>query len=519
MICMKDYHVFISYSRDDDPESANGKSQSPISQILDHFEKAGLKAWIDREGKYIGENYLKEISKGINNSESMLFVSSKNSNASYYAPLEVRKAAEKKMKVFLLLLDDTPLNDDIDLLFSTIDKRWFYTDTEKTLKELTVTIKKHIDDIASKEKEKAEAEEAERRRVEAEKERKRIEAEEKKRIAKLEKEIENIKKHIVDYVEKQQAWMKVLLAKEKDLNNSVDDAKECPVCQTTITDLEADYCDICGWHFATPKELVSLEMQQMYENRLHASQTIWTEKRQRKEEIENLKREITTLTSQSEEIKKELVDWKNKYSTSLEDNKKHLQAKLDETAKLKKELEDLRNKYNLSSKNTEKEIKAKLDEVSKVTKELIDTKSQLLKAQQKISELSKVKVENRPQANLNIGKQVIAFLLVTEFDQMNVYCLYEGHNIFGAMGTVPNRPEYQMLVVSDNNLNSQHFDVSVRRDIKRFVFTVAPINDKCILALNSQSNLVKDENNIQINDMLFIGDVKIQIIDNFNKII
>ena len=517
---MKDYHVFISYSRDDDPDFANDeKSLSPISQILNRFEKAGLKPWIDREGKYIGENYLKEISKGINNSESMLFISSKNSNASYYAPLEVRKAAEKKMKVFLLLLDDTPLNDDIDLLFSTIDKRWFYPDTEKTLKELTGTIKKHIDDIARKEKEKAEAEEAERRRIEEEKERKRIEAEEKKRIAKLEKEIENIKKRIIDYVEKQQACMKDLLAKEKDLNNSSDGVKECPVCQTSITDLGADYCDICGWHFATPKELVSPEMQKMYEDRLHASQTIWTEKRQRKEEIENLKKEISTLTSQSEEIKKELIDWKNRYNANSEENKKQIQAKLDEISKLKKELDDLRNKYNSSSKNNEKEIKAKLDEVSKVKKELNDTKNQLSKAQQKISELSKTKLENHPHDNSNIGKQAIAFLLVNEFDQMNVYCLYEGRNIFGAMEAAPNQSDYQMLVVSDNNLNSQHFEVCVRRENKRFIFTVSPINDSCVMALNSQSNFVKGENSIQINDMLFIGDVKIQIIDNFNKTI
>lgn len=515
---MKEYHVFISYSREDDPDLVNGeKSLSPISQILERFEKAGIKPWIDREGKYIGENYLKEISKGINNSESMLFVSSKNSNASYYALLEVRKAAEKKKKVFLLLLDDTPLNEDIDLLFSTIDKRWFYPDTEKTLKELTITINKHIDDIARREKEEAEAKEAEIRRIEEEKEKKRVEAEEKKRIAKLEKEIENIKKRIIDYVEKQQACMKDLLAKEKDLNNSSDGVKECPVCQTSITDLGADYCDICGWHFATPKELVSPEMQQMYEDRLHASQTIWIEKRQRKEEIEKQKKEISTLTSQSEEIKKELIDWKNKYEASSADNTKQIQTKLDEISKQKKELDDLRDKCNSISKNNEKLIQAKLVEISKIKKELDETKSKLSKAQQRVIELSKEKSEKHVLDNSSNGKQPVAFLLVTEFDQTNVYCLYEGHNLFGAMEATQNLMDYQMLVVSDNNLNPQHFEVCVKRDNKRFIFTASPVNETCVLALNSQSNLIKGENNIQINDMLFIGDVKIQIIDNFNK--
>ena len=480
---MKDYHVFISYSRDDDPDFANSKS--PISQILNRFEKARLKPWIDREGKYIGENYLREIVKGIDNSEMMLFVSSKNSNNSYYALKEVCYAADNKMKILPLLLDDSPFNEEIKLLFSAKDKRWFHRNTSRTLEELTDSIKKYIDDIAKKEREKAEAEEAERRRIEAENERKRVEAEEKIRIAKLEKEIENIKKRIIDYVEKQQACMKDLLAKEKDLNNSSDGVKECPVCQTSITDLGADYCDICGWHFATPKELVSPEMQKMYEERLHASQTIWIEKQQRKEEIKNLKKEISTLTSQSEKIRKELIDWKNKYNANSEENKKLIQAKLEE--------------------------------VSKVKKELDDTKNKLSKAHQRISELSKKKLDNHHHENSNFGKQAVAFLLVNEFDQMNVYCLYEGRNIFGTMEAAPNQSDYQMLVVSDNSLNSQHFEVCVRKENKSFTFTVSPINDSCVMALNSQANYIKGENTIQINDMLFIGNIRLQIIDNFNK--
>ncbi len=483
---MKDYHVFISYSREDDSNFENSTTtQSPIGQILESLNKACIRPWIDREGKYIGENYLREIAEGIDNSEMMLFVSSKNSNASYFAPKEVCYAADRKMKILPLLLDDTPFHKDIKLLFSAKDKRWFYPNTLKTLDELTENIKNYIDNIAQKEIEKAKAEEEARRKIEEEKERKRIEVEEKKRIAKLEKEIENIKKRIIDYVEKQQACMKDLLAKEKDLNIFNDGAKECPVCQTSITDLGADYCDICGWHFATPKELVAPEMQQMYEERLYASQTIWMEKRQKKEEIERLKKKINVLTSQSEEIKNELIAWKNKYNAISEDNKTLNQAQLDEISKLKKDLND--------------------------------AKTQLSKSQQKIFELSNTKPEKPVLDNGNIGKKPIAFLLVTEFDQMNIYCLYEGRNLFGSMEASSNKPDYQMLVVSDDRLNSLHFEVSVRRKDKRCAFTVSPINETCILALNSLSNLVKDENSIQINDMLFIGDVKIQIIDNFNK--
>ena len=138
----------------------------------------------------------------------------------------------------------------------------------------------------------------------------------------------------------------------------------------------------------------------------------------------------------------------------------------------------MRNKYNSSSKNNEKEIQAKLEEVSKVKNELDDTKNQLSKAHQMISELSKKKPDNHHHGNSNFGKQA---------------------------------------VVSDNSLNSQHFEVCVRKENKSFTFTVSPINDSCVMALNSQANYIKGENSIQINDMLFIGNVRLQIIDNYNK--
>ena len=100
---MKDFHVFISYSREDDSDYMSDKmSRSAIGQVLECFRKAGIIPWIDREGKYIGENYLKEIVKGIDNSEMMVFVSSKNSNSSYYAIKEVCYAADNKMKILPL---------------------------------------------------------------------------------------------------------------------------------------------------------------------------------------------------------------------------------------------------------------------------------------------------------------------------------------------------------------------------------------------------------------------------------
>ena len=470
---MKDFHVFISYSRSDDNDFENSTTASPIELILKQLEKANIKTWVDREGKYIGENYMKEIAKGIDNSEMLLFVSSQNSNSSdsYWPIKEVLYAADQKMKIIPLLLDNTPFHEDLKLLFSAKDKRWLFPNTQKTLDDLTDNIQNHISKIAKAEREKAEAEAAEQRRREEEKERIRIEAEEKRRIAKLEKEIDNIKKRIINYVEKQQACMKDLLAKEMDLRPANNRGKECPICKTAIDNFETDYCDVCGWHFVMPEELVSSEMQQWYEDRLYTSQTIWKDRQQKKQLISELTQKISHLTSNEKKLEEKLTDWTNKYNTLV--------------------------------KQMGEQIKVKCDEISQLKTELDDTKEQLSKALQMSSVSSK--------------KEPIAFLLVSEFGEMNVYCLYEGSNIFGSAEADNNQTNYQMLVVSDNNLKPQHFEVTAKKMNKHFTFTVLPTNNSCLIALNSECNYVKGEQRVQINDMIFIGKVCVRIIDNFNK--
>lgn len=493
---MKEYNVFVSYSRKDDINYLSDTGMpSPVDLIIKRFKEEGIKHWIDRDGNYYGAPFVEEITNALSNSELVLFISSKNSNddgpdesgniKAKWIRREIIEADDNNIKIIPLRIDETPYNSKIKMIFKGIDSIDYYKDPKKGLDDMVGSIKLHLSIIKEEEKKRAEAKEAERRRLEEEKERERKEAEEKEKIEKLEKDIKNIKNRIIDYVDKQQAWMKELLSKEKELNRSNDENKECPICHTLFSDLETDYCDICGWHFAIPKELTSPTMQQMYEDRLQISQTTWKEKLQNKEIIVALKKENINYKTHLKKLQEEFDDWKNKNKIKLEDNKKQFQAKLDE--------------------------------ISIIEKKLNNTKSQLSKVQQKFSELSKTKPEKHVFNNSNMGKQPIAFLLVTEFDQMNVYCLYEGHNFFGAMEATPNLSDYQMIVVSDNNLNPQHFEINVRRKDKHFAFTVSPINETCALALNSQANLVKGENSIQINDMLFIGDVKIQIIDNFNK--
>ena len=450
---MKEYNVFISYSRKDDINFPNPTGKpSAIDLILKHLEKGNIKYWIDREGKYCGSSFQTEIVKAIENSESVLFISSVNSNDAIWVEREINYADSLKIKIFPLLLDNTHFNPAIRLIFNRKDHIEYYKNPTKGLSKLIENINKYIEDIKRQE-EDAKQELAKRKKLEEEeKEKRRIETEEKIRIEKLEREITDIKKRIIEYANKQQACMIDLLSKEKDLNKPEKSNNYCPICQTTITDIKAGYCDICGWHFSTPKELMSIDMQQFHEERINVSKTIWTQKQQREKEIETLK------------IRNKQLSY--------------------ETIKLQEDV----NKANL----------------------------RLTEAQKKIAELSK-KEEN--PILTETGNTPIAFLLVTEHYQTNVYCLFKGRNIFGAMQAKANDSEYQMLVVSDNNLNSRHFEINIKKEERRLLYSIMPINEDCILSLNSEQNIIKAETNIRINDLLFIGKVKIQIIDNFNKII
>lgn len=486
---MKEYSVFISYSRKDDVNySRDTGIPSAIDQILKRFRKEGIKPWIDREGKYCGSAFQREIIEALDNSELVLFISSANSNndESKFVFSEINAAFEKGMTILPLMLDDTPFNTKIGLVFPGIDRNEYYKDPQKGLNDLVENILKRLNEIRRKEKAAEEAAQAERLKIEAEKEKKRIEAEEKIRITKLESEIANIKKRITDYIEKQEACMRDLLAKEKDLNKSSKEYKDCPICNTSTFPLQADHCDICGWHFATPKELVSLEMQKTYDERLYVSKIIWNQKQQKNAEIESLKKDHEALITNIESITKEKEDYRTKYLESIE--------------------------------NQKVQTKCKNEEISKLENRLNDTKNQLRQEQNKIKELSH-KIEQSSQTIATTTNYPVAFLLVKEYDLTNVYCLYEGSNIFGSMQAKSDQRGYQMLVISDAQLNHKHFEINISREGKRFLFTTSPMNESCVLALNSHSNKIKSKTQIQINDMLFIGNVQMQLIDNFNKVI
>lgn len=462
---MKKYHVFISYSRKDDVNFFHDTGvPSLIDEILAHFKKENIIPWIDREGRYCGASFQKEIIEALENSEMVLFISSKNSNndESRYIFSEINLAFEMKKRILPLLMDDTPFNAKIGLVLVGIDQIEYYKNHSKGLKNLVINIKEHLKERAAAEKAEAEAKEAERHRIEEENARTRAAAEEEKRKEKLRNEIARIKKRIADLVERQSTCMQDLETKEKELNGSLENNIECPVCHALKSNDHTNFCDICGWYFMSPEELVSPEKQASYEERLDLSRTIWEEKQKRKDEIELLRREQSAAEKKLEERQRNSEKEQKVYLEREAQYKKQLQEKTDEIAKLKEEL-------------------------------------RLLKK----------------QSSLVQNAQPVAFLLVSEYEQQNVYCLFEGCNVFGAMQS--NEPDYQMLVVSEPDLQSRHFEILIKKENTRFIYVISPFDSSCKLGLNGTANIIEDASALQINDMFYIGNVKIQLIDNFNK--
>lgn len=491
---MKTYHLFISYSRLDDINyKKRNKQRSAIDNILDRLRKEQIKFWIDRDGKYCGEDFEEIIVNALDNSEMLLFISSNNSNTkSEWVVREIKNARRKKMKIIPLLIDNTPFSKKIELTLEDIENRLYYENPQEALDKVVGSIKDHIAAIKKEEEEAIEKAKKEEAQKKEEEERVRKAEIEKKRIEKLKEELVRIKTHLIGAITKQQFYLGKWNAKQKELAAEASCIIECPVCQTSYED-GIDHCEVCGWHFGLPPELLMAENRQLYEDRLATATILWNQKTETDNCFQALQTEQDALKAKLESTEKELAEVKTKNKELQEEHSKSISAKQNEISHLRVEL--AKNKSQLSTVQTS---------LSDLT----------TKYNQLVKERNEEALKPKPSSN------PIAFLLVTEFDQTNVYLLHEDRNVFGAMSPQTQTPEYQMLVVTEEKLRPQHFEIDINKankQSKQFSFKIKPIDTTCLLAYNSSVNTIKTEQTVYVGDILYIGNVKIQIKDNFNK--
>jgi hypothetical protein len=188
------YDVFISYSRKDYAEQIiNEKGEKEeriipgniVSQTIKCLESNKISYWWDKDGIYSADQFIAVIAKAIRESSIFLFISTENSNESYWTPKEISAACHLKKKIIPFKVDDSYYTDSVLLLLSDVDFIDYSKDKKKAFEKLEVSIKKILEDERLRiEEERKRKEEEEHRRQEEEEKKKEKEKEINKPIKK-----------------------------------------------------------------------------------------------------------------------------------------------------------------------------------------------------------------------------------------------------------------------------------------------------------------------------------------------
>lgn len=138
------YNVFISYSRSDYLDEKNNViPNSAVDRIVKTLEQNEISYWIDVDGDNTSNQYMAKITKAIESSRMVLFVSSKRSNGkeSYWPIQEVSLAGEKHKRVLPIHIDEYDYNDNIALILAGTDAIEYYKNADKSLKKLVLALK------------------------------------------------------------------------------------------------------------------------------------------------------------------------------------------------------------------------------------------------------------------------------------------------------------------------------------------------------------------------------------------
>lgn len=454
------YDVFVSYSRKDYvDDNGNVIEDSPVKAIIDFLNQNQISYWFDKDGVHSGREFIELIAKAITNSKMMLFVSSKNSNASIYTTGEIFEAIENKRLIIPIKIDDSTYNSKFRLLIRPLDYI-DYSDSD-AFKDLLRAIEKEKETIACKEQEEAKI-------------RRKKELEENKKTVK--KEIQEYANEVHKLMIKRQTLLDTIYNKQRSINIS---EKECPVCQSKNR-LKNDYCQTCGWYFPPLSNIENCEVA-IDSSALIMARANWN-----------------------------TVEASYEYKTAYEVLKK-------ENQELMQTIDDLKTQLRNSGAKISS-YRNKIAELEKVNREDHEKDNLRRMLDDKVTLLD---LANKKNADLNrqlIRQKTIAFLLIKEFDLINVYCLYEGRNMFGKKAFADNQDvRYQKLTLASNEVKPSHFEIEIKSDGKGYKLKVNPTSPENLLTLNNKQNRLKNKTDISVGDVLYIGDVEITITDNFNK--
>lgn len=232
---MKEYEVFISYSRKDYvDENRQVIPGNIISQIKELFDTNNISYWFDEEGVFSGDAFAPVIARNIKSSKIFLYISSENSNASEWTSNEIATAHAYKKKIIPFRYDDSVYNDSVIIYIARLDYIDYMSNPSKALPRLLLSIQAYLKEEADK-KEQERQEETRRRHAEVSRQ---------ERIAKLQglrEKIKNLESRKFD-IEKE------ILLQEKSLT---DLRNEKHILEANIADIQEEEAILLGYNRAT----------------------------------------------------------------------------------------------------------------------------------------------------------------------------------------------------------------------------------------------------------------------------
>lgn len=137
--------VFISYARADYKDEQNRPlPNNVISKITSAFRENNISYWIDEDGIYTGDNFAKIIAKAIKSASVFVFVSTKNSNASFWVQNEVSVAREYKKPILPIKCDESTYADSIIMYLQSLDYCDYKSHPKTAINQLVQAVKENL---------------------------------------------------------------------------------------------------------------------------------------------------------------------------------------------------------------------------------------------------------------------------------------------------------------------------------------------------------------------------------------
>ena len=185
---------------------------NPVSKIKECLKRANIAYWFDTEDIRNSDDFAERIETNLKQSRMLLFVSSKNSNASKWTRKEISLANDLNKKILPLKIDDAQFGSGIGFLLAGINYQEYFLNPVLALETLVkdiLDIKKNLSDEEALQ------------------------------------DIIEVARSAYKAIQKQVSILEKMYRRLSDIGVR---EKQCPVCSAS-SQIDQKYCECCGFFF------------------------------------------------------------------------------------------------------------------------------------------------------------------------------------------------------------------------------------------------------------------------------